>query len=240
MDKFVIRSKPGSDSHLLKKKGVDQLKKQVNRPLQTHRKKSSISSNLPQVGFISSSVSKINRKIDSTLKDPSNPITHNDGYKRAQHIVSSSTGHQQSNGSSASSSSKWQEIRNKKLQEQAQRADSKILKNVIAYINGYTGHQVTNQQLISMITSAGGEVRRMQSGRCTHIITSMELSGSKTQKEVMRKKSGIPIVKPEWVIDSLRLGKRQAEWKYSVSEHDTQKKISLVFGQINDQCHQVT
>lgn len=229
MDKFVIRSKPGTD--ISNKKSVDQFKKQLTRPIQTHRKKSSLSTKVPQVGFISSSISKINRQIDSSLKHPSNPITHNDGYKRAQHVVSSSTGHQQSNGTSASSSSKWQEVRNKKLQEQAKSADNKILKNVIAYINGYTGSQVTNQQLITMILSAGGQVRRMQSGTCTHIITSMALSGSKTQKEFMRKKSGVPVVKPEWVIDSLRLGKRQAEWKYSVSEHDTQKKISSVFGQ---------
>ncbi|EGG01442.1 uncharacterized protein MELLADRAFT_73003 [Melampsora larici-populina 98AG31] len=237
MDKFVIRSKPGTE--LSTKKPIDQFKKQYTRPVPVHRKKSSISSRLPEVGFISSSVSKINRQIDSSLKDPSNPITHNDGYKRAQHVVSSSTGHQQSNGSSASSSSKWQEVRNKKLQEQAKSADTKVLKNVIAYINGYTGHKITNQQLINMIVSAGGQVRRMQSGTCTHVITSMELSGSKTQKELMRKKSGVPVVRPEWVIESVRLGKRQAEWKFSVSEHDTQKKITSVFGQ-SDQGQKVT
>lgn len=82
-------------------------------------------------------------------------------------------------------------------------------------INGYTG-QVTNQQLIAMVTESGGQVRRILSGSCTHVVTAMPLSGSKTQKELLRKRSGIPIVRPEWVIESIKAGKRQAEWKYPV------------------------
>lgn len=134
MDKFVIRSKPGLTDRSIRSNDPTkpvQIKKTLKRPIPTHRIKSTSSSRVPQAAFVSSAVSKANRRIDTTLKDPSNPITHNDGYKRAQHVVSSSTGHQQSNGRSASSSSKWQETRTEKLKEQAKEAESAILKNVV-------------------------------------------------------------------------------------------------------------
>lgn len=86
-------------------------------------------------------------------------------------------------------------------------------------INGYTG-QVTNQQLIAMVVAAGGQVRRILSKSCTHIVTAMPLSGSKNEKELLRKRSGLPIVRPEWVTESIRIGKRQAEWKYPVMNHE--------------------
>ncbi|KAG0142912.1 hypothetical protein CROQUDRAFT_208884 [Cronartium quercuum f. sp. fusiforme G11] len=232
MDKFVIRTKPGLDvgqpgpSKNASDSKSSQFKKQLKRSIPVHRPKTTLS-RVPQAAFCSSAVSNANRLIDSTLKDPSNPITHNDGYKRAHHVVSSSTGHQQSNGRSASSSSKWQATRNAKLKAQAKEAENTTLKDVVIYINGYTG-QVTNQQLIAMVLSAGGQVRRIMSGSCTHVVTAMPLSGSKTEKELLRKRSGVPIVRPEWVIESIRAGKRQAEWKYPVMEHDVILFFSLL------------
>ncbi|KAA1069899.1 hypothetical protein PGTUg99_001369 [Puccinia graminis f. sp. tritici] len=41
------------------------------------------STRVPQAPFLSSATSRANRLIDSTLADPSNPVTHNDSYRRA-------------------------------------------------------------------------------------------------------------------------------------------------------------
>lgn len=86
----------------------------------------------------------------------------------------------------------------------------------MADINGYTGTEITNQALMGIIQSAGGETRPVLSAACTHIVTAMPLSAKKAQHELERKRAGPRIVLPQWVIDSVRLGMRQPEWKYSV------------------------
>ncbi|KAH9440542.1 hypothetical protein Pst134EB_031151 [Puccinia striiformis f. sp. tritici] len=212
MDKFVIRKgKPA---------GVD---RRPSRPKSSYSKAANASSlkssrGVPQVPFLSSATSRSNRLIDTTLADPSNPVTHSDSYRRAQHVVSAATGHQQSNGRGASSSSNYNTNRLSKLRAQAKPAESNILRKVVIYINGYTGTEITNQALIGVIQSAGGETRPVLSATCTHIVTAMPLSAKKAQHEIERKKAGPRIVQPQWVLDSVRLGKRQPEWKYPVQE----------------------
>lgn len=89
------------------------------------------SSRVPQAPHLSNRVSQVNRIIDSTLADPSNPITHNDAYRRTQHVVSASTGHQQSNGRSSSSAARYNAARLSKLRAQAKTADTDTLKRVV-------------------------------------------------------------------------------------------------------------
>jgi len=187
------------------------------------------STRVPQAPFLSSATSRLNRTIDSTLADPANPVTHNDSYRRAQLVVSAATGHQQSNGRPASSSSHYNSRRLSKLRAQAKPAETQILKQVVVYINGYTGTEITNQGLIGMIQSAGGETRPVLSAACTHIVTAMPLSAKKAQHELERKRAGPRIVLPQWVLDSVRLGLRQPEWKYSVQHSQTQARISSIF-----------
>ncbi|KAA1116185.1 hypothetical protein PGT21_003877 [Puccinia graminis f. sp. tritici] len=224
MDKFVIRKEKPTATN-----------RRPGRAKSSYSKAASLTSlkatstRVPQAPFLSSATSRANRLIDSTLADPSNPVTHNDSYRRAQHVVSAATGHQQSNGRSASSSSNYNTRRISKLRAQAKPAETNILKQVIVYINGYTGPEITNQALIGMIQSAGGETRPVLSGVCTHIVTAMALSAKKAQHELERKKAGPRIVQPQWVLDSIRLGKRQPEWKYPVQQSLTQDRISSVF-----------
>ncbi|OAV91473.1 hypothetical protein PTTG_05093 [Puccinia triticina 1-1 BBBD Race 1] len=223
MDKFVIRKDKPTDRRSPRP-----------RPRSTYSKPTSVSSvkssrGVPQAPFLSSATSRANRIIDSTLAEPSNPVTHNDSYRRAQHVVSAATGHQQSNGRSASSSSHYNATRLSKLRAQAKPAETNILKQVVVYINGYTGTEVTNQALIGMIQSAGGETRPVLSAACTHIVTAMPLSAKKAQQEIERRKAGPRIVQPQWVLDSIRLGKRQPEWKYPVQQSHTQNRISSIF-----------
>lgn len=88
-------------------------------------------SKLPQSAFYSSAYRASIKHLTKTLNDPSNPITHNDGYSRAQHVVSCATGHQQSNGGrSRDDSNSWQKSRVGKLREQAADKETDILKGV--------------------------------------------------------------------------------------------------------------
>ncbi|KNZ49804.1 uncharacterized protein VP01_476g3 [Puccinia sorghi] len=225
MDRYVIRKdKPTT--------------RRPSRPRSSYSKATDVttlkSSRVPQAPFLSSATSRLNRTIDSTLADPANPVTHNDSYRRAQHVVSAATGHQQSNGRAASSSSHYNSSRLSKLRAQAKPAETQTLKQVVVYggvadINGYTGTEITNQALMGIIQSAGGETRPVLSAACTHIVTAMPLSAKKAQHELERKRAGPRIVLPQWVIDSVRLGMRQPEWKYSVQHSQTQARISSIF-----------
>ncbi|PLW09505.1 hypothetical protein PCANC_24188 [Puccinia coronata f. sp. avenae] len=214
MENFVFRKDRPSDPRPL-------------RPRSSSSKAADVaslkSSRVPQAPFLSSATSRLNRRIDSTLADPSNPVTHNDSYRRAQHVVSAATGHQQSNGRSASSSSRYNSTRLSKLRAQAKPAETNILQQVVVCT------EITNQALIRMIQSAGGETRPVLSAACTHIITAMPLSAKKAQHEIERKRAGPRIVQPQWVLDSVRLGKRQPEWKYSIQESQTQARIPSIF-----------
>jgi len=57
-------------------------------------------------------------------------------------------------------------------------------------------------------------------------LTSQQLSGSKTQKILTTKaRSKVYVVKPEWVIDSVRAGKRKLEREYSVIKIATTESV---------------
>ena len=124
--------------------------------------------------------SKITQGLLKTLSDVSNPITHSDIYQRsgkhphisyskgftyddlfADHIVSSATGHQVSEGRRDHSS--WMAERSHKLR--AQREDTKVansngssvLKNVSVYIDGYL-ESTTDIEMKRLVVEAGGEI----------------------------------------------------------------------------------
>ncbi|KAH9482385.1 DNA repair protein REV1 [Psilocybe cubensis] len=153
----------------------------------------------------------------TTLSDVSNPITHSNIYERTVHIVSCSTGHQVSEGRRHHVG--YTASRTKKLQ--AQRDNEKagtevgVLKNTRIYIGGYLENS-TDIEMKRLIVQAGGEVVHSASN-CTHIVTSRGLSGSKTDRILTRKgKNNVYVVKPEWVLDSIAIGKRRSERTYAV------------------------
>ena len=64
----------------------------------------------------------------------------------------------------------------------------------------------------------------------THILTSMELSGSKTQKFLTSKsRNNVQVVRPQWVFDSILARKRLSERSYAVIKPTT-PSIANVFG----------
>ncbi|OBZ70287.1 hypothetical protein A0H81_09888 [Grifola frondosa] len=79
-----------------------------------------------------------------------------------------------------------------------------------------------------IVTLAGGQVMHTASG-ATHILTSQQLSASKTHKLLTSKSKRIThVVRPEWIIDSIAAGKRLPERGYSVIVNN----IRRVYGHV--------
>ncbi|KAG6336683.1 hypothetical protein ID866_2390 [Astraeus odoratus] len=69
------------------------------------------------------------------------------------------------------------------------------------------------------------EIWQTSSG-ATHILTSQNLSGSKTHKLLTTKSRNIVhVVKPEWVTDSVQAGKRLQETPYAVIHSSSTRNL---------------
>ncbi|KAF8195731.1 hypothetical protein K438DRAFT_1586689 [Mycena galopus ATCC 62051] len=175
------------------------------------------------------STAAVTKFLLSTLKDESNPITHSDSGENQMYCFSTATGHQVSEGGG-----------NRRLYLErcapkigVQRAAAKetapaqpqVLVNVKCYISGFL-ENTTDMEMKRIIVSAGGKVL-VGASHATHIITSQHMSGSKTHHLLNAKsKSRVPhVVKPEWVTDSIKAGKRRPERKYSVIKDSATKDI---------------
>lgn len=173
------------------------------------------------------SPSTIRKHLLSTLSDESNPITHSDIGLRSDHVVSAATGHQRSDG--RGSARQYYESRKQKLEYQTPSKGSALFSNVRVYINGYL-RDTTDIEMKRIVAQAGGEVLHTAS-RATHILTSQQLSGSKTHRLLTTKsKVKVHVVKPEWILDSIKAGKRLKERKYSMVADKTNKDLIDMFG----------
>ncbi|KIJ70093.1 hypothetical protein HYDPIDRAFT_35527 [Hydnomerulius pinastri MD-312] len=164
------------------------------------------------------SSSEITKHLLKTLADESNPITHSNIYERSDTVVSAATGHQRGEGRTpgGDSSKTYFEDRNRKLALQREKEPTKgVLSNVRVYINGYLSG-TTDIEMKRTIALAGGTTILMPSG-ATHILTSQQPSGSKTHKFLTTKsRHSVHVVRPEWVTDSIKAGKRLQESQYAV------------------------
>ncbi|EIM82277.1 uncharacterized protein STEHIDRAFT_65046, partial [Stereum hirsutum FP-91666 SS1] len=108
--------------------------------------------------------------------------------------------------------------------------NTNVLRNVKAYIDGFL-ENTTDIEMKKIITEAGGEVLYSASN-ATHILTSQQLSGSKTHRLLTQKKMKVRphVVRPEWVFDSLDRGRRVPEREYSVLKDGGNKGLVEMFG----------
>ncbi|KAF9226598.1 hypothetical protein BS17DRAFT_775871 [Gyrodon lividus] len=164
------------------------------------------------------SSSAITRHLLNTLSDESNPITHSNIYERSDTVVSAATGHQRGEGRTSAGDNRtaYLEDRRKKLSlQRKEEPTGDVLSNVRVYIDGYLSG-TTDLEMKRIIALAGGTTLLVPSG-ATHILTSQQLSGSKTHT-ILTKKSRSPahVVRPEWVTDSIKAGKRLQEFRYAV------------------------
>ncbi|CCL99427.1 uncharacterized protein FIBRA_01445 [Fibroporia radiculosa] len=174
------------------------------------------------------SSAKLTKHLLNTLQDESNPITHSDIYHRSDYVTSAATGHQRSDRR-VNQKSYW-EARTEKLAQQLPPtpSDATVLCNVRVYINGYL-EDTTDIEMKRIVTLAGGQVMHTASG-ATHILTSQQLSASKTQKLLTtRSKIKVHVVKPEWITDSISAGKRLPERKYAVIKDTTTTSLAETF-----------
>ncbi|KAL0577071.1 hypothetical protein V5O48_004914 [Marasmius crinis-equi] len=176
---------------------------------------------------VTPSASTVTKLLLKTLGDEANPITHSDIGLRSDHVVSMAGGHQHSEERRHRI---YNEERTRKLAAQSEEAKSAsgsgngLLRSVKVYINGFLAG-TTDIEMKRIVTEAGGLILPTASG-ATHILTSQPLSGSKTQK-ILTKKSRAPVhvVKPEWVFDSIKAGKRRSERPYLVITNTTTNKL---------------
>ncbi|KAI0921760.1 hypothetical protein AcW1_004354 [Taiwanofungus camphoratus] len=238
MDKFVTVTKPSLSRAATSDKQKERLKFRYNPygvsranerkfdDWKDKKRTEKILAPLLKDGSKSSS-SAITKRLLSTLSDESNPITHSDIYHRSDHISSSATGHQRSDRR-VNQKSYW-ESRSEKLVQQLpdkpSGPEAAVLHNVRVYINGYLDG-TTDIEMKRIVTLAGGQVRHTASG-ATHVLTSQQLSASKTQKLLTtRSKIRVHVVKPEWIMDSIKAGKRLPEREYSVIKDTTTSNLA--------------
>ena len=70
------------------------------------------------------------------------------------------------------------------------------------------------------------DIQSSTASDCTHILTSQQLSGSKTHRILTTKmRTKVHVVKPEWVLDSVRAGKRKLEQEYSIIKLTTTRDL---------------
>lgn len=88
------------------------------------------------------------------------------------------------------------------------------MKRIITLAGGQVLYVSTPFSVFSFADS--GYARQTPSG-ATHILTSQHLNGSKTHKLLTGKAKVKPhVVRPEWVTESIKAGKRLVERHYSV------------------------
>ncbi|KAJ8496129.1 hypothetical protein ONZ45_g12572 [Pleurotus djamor] len=109
-----------------------------------------------------------------------------------------------------------------------------VLKGVRVYINGYL-RNTTDIEMKRIVIGAGGSILLTPSG-ATHILTSQQLSGSKTHKILTAKNSKrsghvqVHVVRPEWVMDSIAAGRKVREVDYAVVRDGSMRRIEDMFG----------
>ncbi|KAG0709772.1 hypothetical protein DFH29DRAFT_885730 [Suillus ampliporus] len=194
---------------------------------------------LKKDGTSKPSAGKITKHLLNTLADESNPITHSNIYERSDHITSVATGHQRSEMRGGGHRRGYLDERSEKLKVQkhenardlclVERDEGKcgVLSGVRVYINGYLAG-TTDIEMKRIVAGAGGVTLHSPSG-ATHILTSQQLSGSKTHKHLTSKRNPAHVVRPEWVFESVRAGRRLREWEFAAIRPESTMDLAKMF-----------
>lgn len=168
---------------------------------------------------------------------PLRPCSEIVSSRRLDTVVSATTGHQRGERRTPHrvSAKAYSEDRSRKLSLQRENETPRgVLTNVRAYIDGYLSG-TTDIEMRTVIAQAGGTTLyvsscgsvsrpksdrsscfRLAPGGATHIVTSRQLSGSKTHRMLStQSRNPVYVVKPEWVTDSITARRRLKEYHYA-------------------------
>ncbi|OQR87595.1 cell division protein ftsZ [Achlya hypogyna] len=105
---------------------------------------------------------------------------------------------------------------------------SSIFRGCNLYFDGRTGN-VSSYYLVKMAKEHGASVSIMhRKSRVTHIVA-VNLNGSKTET-LLQSGGKILCVHPNWVLDSIKKGKRQPEFKYTIYKDAAAASARAFFG----------
>jgi hypothetical protein len=197
---------------------------------------------LKKDGTSKPSAGEITKHLLNTLADESNPITHSNIYERSDYIVSAASGHQRSDRRGGGHCRGYLDERSEKLEVQKHEnarglhpvtkdeteGKKGVLSGVRIYIGGYLAG-TTDIEMKRIVSSAGGVTLLSPSG-ATHILTSQQLSGSKTHKHLVSKRVPAHVVRPEWVFESVRAGRRLREWEFTAIKPGNTMDLAKMFG----------
>ncbi|PBK72750.1 hypothetical protein ARMSODRAFT_1082141 [Armillaria solidipes] len=229
MEKYFTVVKPALRRKELKTKDSKSARYQPyntheNRPLRPKEKINLLLEQLPDFET-EPSPANLTKLLLNTLSDESNPLTHSDLSDRSDHVISTSTGHQVAE-TRISHRTEYFETRAQKLAQQREegRSGSQILRNTRIYIDGYLSG-TTDIEMKRIVTEAGGSIV-MTASSATHILSSQCLNGSKTHKLLKAKsRTQVQVVKPEWVLDSIKSGRRVPERTYNLVKNNSMKTL---------------
>ncbi|KAK0206379.1 hypothetical protein DFS33DRAFT_1314289 [Desarmillaria ectypa] len=229
MEKYFTVSKPASLRKGLDAKDSKSTRYQPynapeSRPLRPKEKINLLLEQLPDFET-EPSPANLTKLLLNTLPDESNPLTHSDLSDRSDHVISTSTGHQVAE-TRISHRTEYFEARAQKLAQQREKgcSESQILRNTRIYIDGYLSG-TTDIEMKRIVTEAGGTILMTTSG-ATHILSSQCLNGSKTHKILKAKsRTQLQVVKPEWVLDSIKSGRRLPERTYTLVKSHSMKTL---------------
>ncbi|KAG1892314.1 hypothetical protein F4604DRAFT_1698835 [Suillus subluteus] len=191
---------------------------------------------LKKDGTSKPSAGEITKHLLNTLADESNPITHSNIYERSDYVVSAASGHQRSDRRGGGHGREYLDERSEKLEaqkhEECTRLTPKgkrgVLSGVRIYIGGYLAG-TTDIEMKRIVSGAGGVTLLSPSG-ATHILTSQQLSGSKTHKHLVSKRVPAHVVRPEWVFESVKAGRRLREWEFTAIKPGNTMDLAKMFG----------
>ncbi|PVG03449.1 BRCT domain-containing protein [Serendipita vermifera] len=162
----------------------------------------------------------------STLSHPGNPLTNPDALRQPDHVWSCATGHQRGDGRRIGSSLIIK--RNEQLEVRRETHGSSLFWGCRIYCNSGYCAGTTDIELKRLVSEYGGVVAHTET-QATHILTSQSLCGSKLQKFLTTNaRNKKHVVKPEWLLDSIALGKRKQEREYTVIQSVNQGSLQQV------------
>ncbi|KAI8825940.1 BRCT domain-containing protein [Fimicolochytrium jonesii] len=157
-----------------------------------------------------------NKKPALSTADLLKPSAANRATFKTQHYTNPARGHQDGSGGDREKARSYMAARKAKLHAQGPEAVSGMFKGCCFYVNGYQ-NGVSDLDLRALIQRHGGTLSITLGMRTVTHMVCTALAGGKTQKLLAgRKPTTLRIVRPEWVLDSVKEGRRLPERGYGV------------------------